>query len=453
MKTFDALSPLDGRYAPKLDELRPIFSEFGLVKRRVEVEIAWLIALCKEDGIPEATASEDECRALREIAEQFTEADARGVKAIEAKTNHDVKAVEYFIQEKLTGISLESLRPFVHFACTSDDINNVAYALMLRDGLAVLRTAQNELTEKLTAFAIENRDVAMLAHTHGKPASPTTFGKEMAVFVHRLNRQSAQLDAIQLPAKMNGAVGCYNAHVVAYPNVDWEALSKRVIEGFGLTQNVLTTQIEPHDGMAELFDALCRWNTVLLDLNRDIWTYISMVYLKQKIIKGEVGSSAMPHKVNPIDFENSEGNLGLANAVLGHMARKLPVSRLQRDLTDSTVLRNIGVGFGYSLVAYQSTLKGLGKIVVNESCLEKDLNQEWEVLAEAVQTILRKHGSYKAYDLLKRLTRGKLRMSTKRFRDRVVVISKIANLPDEVRDDLLALTPSTYVGLASKLVK
>nr|HPK37838.1 adenylosuccinate lyase [Kiritimatiellia bacterium] len=332
MDPFDpltALSPLDGRYASKLEKLRPIFSETGLIRRRVSVEIAWLEALCDAPGIPEALPlSDGERAALREIADKFSLEDARRVKAIEAITNHDVKAVEYFIKERLAGTTLASRGEFVHFACTSEDINNLAHALMLRDGLRVLRTAQERLTDALAAFARETRDAAMLARTHGQPASPTTLGKELAVFVLRLRRQATQLDAVILPAKLNGAVGNYNAHLAAYPDVDWPALARSVIEGrFGLRQNPLTIQIEPHDGMAELFDALARWNTVLLDLNRDIWAYISLGYLGQKTVKGEVGSSTMPHKVNPIDFENSEGNLGLANAVLEHMARKLPVSR------------------------------------------------------------------------------------------------------------------------------
>jgi len=449
MDTLIALSPLDGRYALKLTDLAPIFSEFGLIQRRVAVEMAWLEALCDAEQIPEAQALSDEERvALKAIATQFSVDDARRVKTIEATTNHDVKAVEYFIKEQLAGTSLESRSEFVHFACTSEDINNMAHALMLRDGLAVLRAAQKKLTETLASFAVETKDAAMLAHTHGQPASPTTVGKELAVFVHRLNRQSAQLDAIVMPAKMNGAVGCFNAHLSAYPAVDWEALSRRVIEGaFGLKQNVLTTQIEAHDGIAELFDALARWNTILLDLDRDIWAYISLGYLGQKTVKGEIGSSTMPHKVNPIDFENSEGNLGLANALLEHMARKLPISRLQRDLTDSTVLRNMGVGFGYSLAAYQATLKGLGKIKLNPLRLEEDLNEAWEVLAEPVQTVMRKLGKPNPYEQLKELTRGKkiTAESMRQFIDGL-------NIPSEDKKRLLDLTPARYIGIASQLV-
>ena len=452
MDTLDALtalSPLDGRYASKLDALRPVFSEFGLIQRRVAVEIAWLEALCDSPAIPEArslTAAEREL--LKNLADGFSMEDSRRVKAIESVTNHDVKAVEYFIKEKLAGTPLEALGEFVHFACTSEDINNLAHALMLRDGLRVLRASQDKLTDTLAAFAVETRDAAMLARTHGQPASPTTLGKELAVFVHRLRRQAELLDAIVLPAKLNGAVGNFNAHLSAYPDADWEALARDVIEGrFGLSQNVLTTQIESHDGMAELFDALARWNTVLLDLDRDIWAYISLGYLGQKTVKGEVGSSTMPHKVNPIDFENSEGNLGLANAVLEHMARKLPVSRLQRDLTDSTVLRNMGVGFGYSLAAYQATLKGLGKIKLNAARLAEDLVEAWEVLAEPIQTVMRKLGKPTPYEQLIVLTRGK-KMNAEIMRQ----FFEGLDLPAADKQRLLALTPASYIGIASKLV-
>ncbi len=447
--TLTALSPLDGRYAAKLDALRPIFSEFGLIQRRVAVEIAWLEALCDAPAVAEARRlSADEREFLQNLADTFSAEDARRVKAIESVTNHDVKAVEYFIKEKFAGTTLEPLGEFVHFACTSEDINNMAHALMLRDGLRVIRAAQDKLTDALAAFAVETRGAAMLARTHGQPASPTTLGKELAVFVHRLRRQAAQLDAIVLPAKLNGAVGNFNAHLSACPGVDWEALAKSVIEGrFGLSQNVLTTQIESHDGIAELFDALARWNTVLLDLDRDIWAYISLGYLGQKTVKGEVGSSTMPHKVNPIDFENSEGNLGLANAVLEHMARKLPVSRLQRDLTDSTVLRNMGVGFGYSLAAYQATSKGLGKIKLNAARLAEDLDEAWEVLAEPIQTVMRKLGKANPYEQLKELTRGK-RMSAEIMRQFIDGL----DIPADDKQRLLAMTPASYTGIADRLV-
>ncbi|MBQ9431488.1 MAG: adenylosuccinate lyase [Kiritimatiellae bacterium] len=446
--TLTALSPLDGRYAAKIEELRPIFSEYGLIRRRVLVEVAWLEALCDHPAIVEAAALSDaECAMLRGIADGFSLDDARRVKAIEATTNHDVKAVEYFIKEKFAGTPLAARSEFVHFACTSEDINNVAHALMLKDGLAVLRPVQEKLTATLSEMAAENRDVPMLAHTHGQPASPTTLGKELAVFVHRFRRQAEQLDAIVMPAKMNGAVGCYNAHTAAYPDVDWPELARSVLEGrLGLRQNPLTTQIESHDGMAELFDAISRWNTVLLDLDRDFWTYISFGYLGQKTVKGEVGSSTMPHKVNPIDFENSEGNLGLSNAVFGHLARKLPVSRLQRDLTDSTVLRNMGVAFGYALTAYQATLKGLGKVKVNRERLLDDLDHEWEVLAEPVQTVMRKLGKANPYERLKELTRGK-KISPEDMRG---FISGL-DIPETEKARLLALTPATYIGIAEQL--
>ena len=392
LDTLTALGPLDGRYAAKLAPLRAIFSEYGLIRSRVRVEIAWLRALCAEPGIPEALPlTPDEERLLDALANSLTLSEAQRIKEIEATTNHDVKAIEYFLREKFSGTTLAARNEFVHFACTSEDINNVAHAIMLRDGLAVLRTAQKAVEETLAALARDTRGAAMLARTHGQAASPTTMGKELAVFVSRLRHQSARLDALTLPAKLNGAVGNYNAHLIAYPDVNWPALSRRMLESaFGLRQNPLTTQIEPHDGMAELFDTLARWNTVLLDLDRDIWSYISLGYLGQKTITGEVGSSTMPHKVNPIDFENSEGNLGLATALLEHMARKLPVSRLQRDLTDSTVLRNMGLAFGYCLVSYQSTLKGLGKVTLNSARLALDLENAWEVLAEPIQTVMRK---------------------------------------------------------------
>jgi adenylosuccinate lyase len=448
LDALTALGPLDGRYAAKAAPLRAIFSEYGLIRRRVQVEVAWLRALCAEPGIPEALPlTPDENRLLDALANGLTLAEAQRVKEIESATNHDVKAIEYFLREKFAGTTLAARNEFVHFACTSEDINNVAHALMLRDGLAVLRAAQRSVEETLAALARDTREVAMLARTHGQAASPTTMGKELAVFVHRLRRQSAQLDAIALPAKLNGAVGNYNAHAAAYPDVDWPALARRVLEKeFGLRQNPLTTQIEPHDGMAELFDALARWNTVLLDLDRDAWSYISLGYLGQKAVKGEVGSSTMPHKVNPIDFENSEGNLGLANALLEHMARKLPVSRLQRDLTDSTVLRNMGLAFGYCLVSYQATLKGLGKVTVNTARLAADLEHAWEVLAEPIQTVMRKAGLANPYERLKEMTRGR-----KMDADTLRAFVESLDIPAADKKRLLHLTPATYVGLAEKL--
>ena len=447
--TLTALGPLDGRYAAKLAPLRSNFSEYGLIKRRVQVEVAWLRALCAEPGIPEAEPlAPEETKLLVALADGLTVAEARRIKEIEATTNHDVKAVEYFLKEKFNGTSLAARDEFVHFACTSEDINNVVHALMLRDGLVVLRAAQDSLVNTLTALVHEWRAVPMLAHTHGQAASPTTVGKELAVFVHRLRRQSAQLDAIVLPAKLNGAVGNFSAHIAAYPDVDWPALSRRVLDGFGLRQNPLTTQIESHDGIAELFDALARWNTVLLSLDRDIWAYISMGYLGQKTVKNEVGSSTMPHKVNPIDFENSEGNLGVANALLEHMARKLPVSRLQRDLTDSTVLRNMGVACGYSLVAYNSTLRGLGKITLNPVKLAADLDNAWEVLAEPIQTVMRKADLANPYERLKELSRGK-----KLDAAAIKAFIESLDIPPADKKRLLALSPATYIGLAEKLAE
>ena len=442
-----AVSPLDGRYASKCSEFQDIFSEYGLIKRRILVECTWLEALCDAKSIKECKAlSPAERKALRAIAANVTVDDASRVKEIERTTNHDVKAIEYFLKEKVKGTSLESRGEFIHFACTSEDINNMSHALMLRDGKVVLRQAMDEMTDKIASMAKEYAKVPMLAHTHGQPASPTTVGKELAVVVARLRRQAAEIDRLVMPAKMNGAVGNFNAHLSAYPTVDWETLSRKVIESLGLRQNRLTTQIESHDGIAELFDAIGRWNAVLLDFDRDVWTYVSMGYFKQRTIKGEIGSSTMPHKVNPIDFENSEGNLGLANAVMGFMARKLPISRMQRDLTDSTTLRNMGVGFGYTLIAIRSTQKGLGKLELNETRLAEDLYGNWEVLAEPIQTVMRKVGMDHPYERLKELTRGR-RVTAEIMQDFV----KNLPLPKSDKERLLKLTPATYVGLAEKL--
>ncbi len=447
LDTLTAISPLDGRYANKCAELTDVFSEFGLIKRRVRVECAWLEALCDAGEIAECPAlSPGERAALQAIAADFSLADARRVKEIEKTTNHDVKAVEYFLKEKVKDTSLASRSEFIHFACTSEDINNMAHALMLRDGQVVLRAAMDEVAAKIAADAQAYAAVPMLAHTHGQPASPTTVGKEFAVVSARLKRQAAEIDRLVMPAKMNGAVGNFNAHLAAYPAVDWEKLARGVIEGLGLRQNRLTTQIESHDGIAELFDAIQRWNSILLDFDRDIWMYVSMGYFKQRTVKGEIGSSTMPHKVNPIDFENSEGNLGLANAILGFMARKLPISRLQRDLTDSTTLRNMGVGFGYTLIAVRSTLKGLGKLELNADKLAEDLDHNWEVLAEPIQTVMRKVGMDHPYERLKELTRGR-RVTAEIMRDFVEALP----LPAEDKARLMALTPATYVGLAAKL--
>ena len=447
--SLTAISPIDGRYASKCEELKEIFSEYGLIKRRVLVECVWLEALCDAKEIAECKAlSAAERKALRTIAAEFSVEDAARVKEIERTTNHDVKAVEYFLKEKVAGTSLEQRAEFIHFACTSEDINNMSHALMLRDGKACLRAAMDEMTAKIAAYAKEWAKVPMLAHTHGQPASPTTVGKELAVVSARLKRQAGEIDRLVMPAKMNGAVGNFNAHLSAYPKVDWEKLSRKVIESLGLRQNRLTTQIESHDGIAELFDAICRWNSVLTDFDRDVWMYISMGYFKQKTIKGEIGSSTMPHKVNPIDFENSEGNLGLANAVMGFMSSKLPISRMQRDLTDSTTLRNMGVGFGYTLIAIRSTIKGLGKLELNAERLAEDLDRNWEVLAEPIQTVMRKVGMDRPYERLKELTRGR-RVNAEIMRDFVEALP----LPAEDKARLKKMTPATYTGIAAKLAK
>ena len=445
-----AISPIDGRYAGKVKELNDAFSEYALIRNRVLVEVLWLKALCAEKGIVECRAlSSDEVAILDGIISDFTVTEAEKVKEIESTTNHDVKAVEYYLKEKIAGTSLEVLGEFIHFACTSEDINNISHALMLKDGLAVLLPVQQEVIDALDEFAVAWRAVPMLARTHGQTASPTTMGKELAVFSDRLKRQKVHTEAVQLHGKLNGAVGNYNAHLSAYPQVDWIALAGGVIEGeLGLMQNHYTTQIEPHDYMTELFDALARYNTILTDLNRDIWTYISMAYFGQKTIAGEVGSSTMPHKVNPIDFENSEGNLGLANALFGHLSAKLSISRLQRDLTDSTVLRNMGVGFGYSLIAYRSTLKGFSKLKLNEHVLAADLDHAWEVLAEPIQTMMRKHGIEKPYEKLKELTRGKDGINEMTIRAFIETLE----IPAEDKQRLLDLTPADYIGRATETI-
>lgn len=445
-----AISPIDGRYADKVAGLVECFSEYALLRNRVKVEVLWLQALCAEPGIPECRAlSAAEVSTLNEIVAGFSPEEATRVKAIEKVTNHDVKAVEYYLKEKIAGSSLEELAEFIHFACTSEDINNLSHALMLKDGLAALLPLQSQIMEQITAYAKEFKDVSMLARTHGQTASPTTLGKELAVFVARLRRQTEMVESIALLGKLNGAVGNYNAHLSAYPGVDWRELSRRVIEDdLGLAQNDFTTQIEPHDYMAEMFDALARWNTILTDFNRDVWTYISMAYFGQKTVKGEVGSSTMPHKVNPIDFENSEGNCGLANAVFGHLSAKLPISRLQRDLTDSTVLRNMGVGFAYSMIAYRSTLKGLGKLKLNAQNLADDLDQAWEVLAEPIQTVMRKAGIDQPYEKLKELTRGQ-EINAETIRTFIEGLE----LSSEDKQRLLDLTPAGYTGMARSIVE
>ena len=446
-----AISPIDGRYANKCGELQEIFSEFGLIKRRVLVECTWLKALAADPKIRACRLTAVQAKAVDKVAAEFSVADAQRVKDIEKTTNHDVKAVEYFLKEKLAkafGPHASGVLEFVHFGCTSEDINNMSHALMLRDGQKVLRGAMDEMTKTVVQMAKAYAKVPMLAHTHGQPASPTTVGKELAVVSQRLKRQAGEIDRLVMPAKMNGAVGNFNAHLSAYPDVDWERLSAKVIRSLGLRQNRLTTQIESHDGIAELFDAIQRWNSVLLDFDRDVWMYVSMGYFKQRTVKGEIGSSTMPHKVNPIDFENSEGNLGLANAVMGFMARKLAISRMQRDLTDSTTLRNMGVGFGYTLIAIRSTQKGLAKLELNEERLADDLDHNWEVLAEPIQTVMRKVGMDHPYERLKELTRGR-RVNAGIMRDFVAALP----LPKADKDRLLKLTPSTYLGMAEKLAK
>jgi adenylosuccinate lyase len=451
LSSLTAVSPIDGRYATKTADLRPIFSEFGLIHHRVLVEIRWLQFLADCSDIGEVPALSGHAAAvLNGITDNFNEDDARRVKNIERTTNHDVKAVEYFIKEKIAGNSeLEAISEFVHFACTSEDINNLAYALMLREGRnQILLPQLDEIIDAIRRLAHDYSDVPMLSHTHGQPASPTTVGKEMANVVYRLHRQREQIAATSLQGKINGAVGNYNAHLVAYPDINWEAQAKKFVESLGLDWNPYTTQIEPHDYIAELFDALIRFNTVLLDFNRDIWTYISLGFFKQKTVEGEVGSSTMPHKVNPIDFENSEGNLGLANAIFSHLAQKLPVSRLQRDLTDSTVLRNLGVGLAHSLIAYASTLRGIGKLEVDPQRLAEVLDANWEVLAEPIQTVMRRYGIEKPYEKLKELTRGQRVDATimKAFIESL-------NIPAAEKDRLSRLTPASYIGNAAVQAK
>ena len=446
-----ALSPLDGRYAGKVEPLRPIFSEYGLMHRRVQVEIQWLLALAAEPAIAELPPfAPAQVAALKAIAASFSVEDASRIKAIEATTNHDVKAVEYFIKERIgNDDALAQAKEFVHFACTSEDINNLSYALMLRDARSnVLLPAFDKIIASLRALAHTHAALPMLSRTHGQTASPTTLGKELANVVARLQRQRKQLAEVEISGKINGAVGNYNAHAITYPELDWRGFSQRFVQSLGLGYNAWTTQIEPHDGVAEYCDAVRRANIVLIDLARDIWGYISVGYFKQSLKAGEVGSSTMPHKVNPIDFENAEGNFGLANALLAHFAEKLPISRWQRDLTDSTVLRALGTAFGHTLVALESLAKGLGKLTVNAERLAADLDASWEVLAEAVQTVMRRYGLPEPYEQLKALTRGQgiTRESMRAF------ITGL-ELPADAKQRLLKLTPGGYVGLAEGLAR
>jgi len=447
LEALSALSPLDGRYGSKIAALRHHFSEFGLIHARVRVEVEWLIHLSKQDGIVEVAPLPDEdVRFLKDLVAEFHLDDAQAVKDIEHTTNHDVKAVEYFLKQHIVGRpALESVSEFIHFACTSEDINNLSHAIMLKGARDWVMMAKiHALIDMLDDMSQQFARLPMLARTHGQPASPTTMGKELANVVYRLRRVTTQLEQQQMFGKMNGAVGNFNAHLSAYPDLDWPAISRSFVESLGLTYTAMTTQIEPHDYIAEFCHCLIRFNTIVVDLDRDIWGYISLGYFKQKVIEGEVGSSTMPHKVNPIDFENSEGNLGMANAMLSHFAEKLPISRWQRDLTDSTVLRNLGVGVGYTLLAIESTLKGLGKLEINKARITEDLDQNWEVLAEPIQTVMRRYGVAQPYEKLKALTRGAAGINQQSLK----VFIESLEIPVEAKQHLLDLTPASYIGNA-----
>ena len=453
MNTLTALSPIDGRYASKVDSLRPYLSEFGLIHARVTVEVRWLQTLANHADIHEIqpfSAATNE--RLDAIVANFSEADAMRIKDIERTTNHDVKAVEYFLKEKIADIdALKDAGEFIHFACTSEDINNLSHALMLKSGRDVLAQTMQKIIDEIAALAETHADQPMLSRTHGQTASPTTLGKEMANVAYRLHRQLKQFNNVELLGKINGAVGNYNAHLSAYPHIDWAKNAENFVTSLGLTFNPYTTQIEPHDYIAELFDALRRYNTILIDFNRDVWTYISLGYFKQKLKDGEVGSSTMPHKVNPIDFENSEGNLGIANAVLAHLGEKLPISRMQRDLTDSTVLRNMGVGFAHSLIAFDACLKGIGKLELNANRLNEDLELAQEVLAEPIQTVMRRYNVEKPYEKLKALTRGQA--MTREMMVNFVNGDELTAVPETERQRLADLTPATYTGNAAQQAK
>ena len=450
LSALTALSPIDGRYGDKTTELRTIFSEYGLLKYRVQVEVRWLQKLAKQADILEVpTLSEQATKHLNEIVENFNEQDAIRIKTIEKTTNHDVKAVEYFLKEKVnTNEELQAINEFIHFACTSEDINNLSYALMLKTARdTVLIPYWNKLITIITTQAKTYRDLPLLSRTHGQPATPSTIGKEFANVAYRLKRQLKQLESIEILGKINGATGNYNAHMVAYPQINWHKFSEEFVTSLGLQWNPYTTQIEPHDYIAEYFDCIARFNTIMIDFDRDVWGYIALNHFKQKTVAGEIGSSTMPHKVNPIDFENSEGNLGLANAIMSHLGSKLPISRWQRDLTDSTVLRNLGVGIGYAIIAYQSTLKGLNKLEVNQEYLLDELNRNWEVLAEPIQTVMRRYGIEKPYEKLKELTRGK-RVDAQGMQQ---FIDSLA-LPEHEKTRLKQLTPANYIGFAINFV-
>ena len=450
--SLNAISPIDGRYSAKADKLRPIFSEYGLIKHRVTIEILWLIALSKNSKISEVPSfSESTLKTLHNIISSFSDKDAQAIKDIEKTTNHDVKAVEYWLKKTLANDKdVHAVSEFIHFGCTSEDINNLSYALMLKDGVNnVILPEIIKLQKKLNDYAIKYADITMIARTHGQTASPTTLGKEFANVSHRMNRQIATLKNQSYLGKMNGAVGNFNAHLSAYPQIDWSTFSKSFVESLDLECNEFTTQIEPHDFIAEIFHNLFRIHTILIDFNRDIWSYISLGYFSQKTVKNEVGSSTMPHKVNPIDFENSEGNLGLSNALLDHLASKLPISRWQRDLTDSTVLRNIGLAMAYGFIAYESCLKGLNKIVVNKDKIHQDLDNAWEVLAEPIQTVMRKNGIENPYEKLKELTRGNQHITKEALHEFITTL----NLNAEDKTYLLNLSPHNYIGIASILAK
>ncbi|HHR6139455.1 TPA: adenylosuccinate lyase [Providencia alcalifaciens] len=450
LSSLTAVSPIDGRYGDKVSALRTIFSEFGLLKFRVQVEVHWLQKLAATAQIKEVPSFDADAIAyLDEIVANFSENDAMRIKEIERTTNHDVKAVEYFLKEKVAHIpALHAVSEFIHFACTSEDINNLSHALMLKTAREdVLLPQWRQIIDKVKAMAHEYRELPLLSRTHGQPATPSTIGKEFANVAYRLERQYRQLEQVEILGKINGAVGNYNAHIAAYPEVNWHEFSETFVTSLGIKWNPFTTQIEPHDYIAELFDCVARFNTIVLDFDRDIWGYVALNHFKQKTIAGEIGSSTMPHKVNPIDFENSEGNLGLSNAVLGHLASKLPVSRWQRDLTDSTVLRNLGVGLGYALIAYQSTMKGLNKLEVNEQHLLDELDQNWEVLAEPIQTVMRRYGIEKPYEKLKELTRGK-RVTAEGMKQ---FIDGLA-LPESEKERLKAMTPANYIGYAVSFI-
>lgn len=450
LSSLTAISPIDGRYGDKADMLRSIFSEFGLLKYRVLIEIRWLQKLSEIDGIKEVPSFSQKANDfLSNIAQNFNEQDAERIKIIERTTNHDVKAVEYFIKEKVAGESeLEAVSEFIHFACTSEDINNLSHALMLKEARdRVILPFWRNLINEITQLAVQYRDIPLLSRTHGQPATPSTVGKEFANIAYRMERQYKQLSQTEILGKINGAVGNYNAHLVAYPEVNWHQISESFVTSLEIGWNPYTTQIEPHDYIAEMFNCISRFNTILIDFDRDIWGYIALNHFKQRTIAGEIGSSTMPHKVNPIDFENSEGNLGIANAVLGHLSDKLPISRWQRDLTDSTVLRNLGVGVAYSLIAYQATLKGMSKLEVNQAHLLSELDKNWEVLAEPIQTVMRRYGIEKPYEKLKELTRGK-RVDSEGMKAFIDSLS----IPEQEKSRLKMLTPANYIGYATNLV-